>query len=227
MNIDITNNTNNTNNTNEFTLTSNMIVEQPVKQKRLKSLKRLNRLNDNDLEIPTFSQYTKFYRINYPVSFLKTICKNYKLRVSGNKPELKDRIYKFLLSSSNIIKVQKCVRGYLLRLDHKLRGKAFYNRTLCMNSTDFFTLENVTDIPLNAFYSYECKGNIWGFNIISIYNLFKKSGSEVLNPYTRENINYEVFGNIKRIIRLSNILNTPINIVLNKDETVISAKKKN
>lgn len=220
MNIDTINTT------NEFTHASNLIVKQSIKVKRLKVLKTLNRPTDNDFEIPTFPQYTKFVRINYPVSFLKIICKNYKLKLSGNKPEIKDRIYNFLLNSNYIIKLQKYIRGYFVRLDHKLRGKAFYNRALSMNSTDFFTLENIIDIPQNAFYSYECKGNVWGFNLISIYNLFIKSEYEVLNPYTREKINYKLFVNIKRLIRLTNILNAPVNIVLNKDEMIIRPQKK-
>ena len=40
--------------------------------------------------IPNFCQYKLFNNTNYPVSFLKTICKNYKLKVSGNKPELRN-----------------------------------------------------------------------------------------------------------------------------------------
>lgn len=193
---------------------------------KIKKSKKLNRLNDNDLEIPNYSDYKKFNSINYPLSFLKLICKNYKLKRSGNKPELSSRISQFLFNSSYCIKIQKIIRGYLLRLDHKLRGEAFYNRSLCMNSTDFFTLENISDIPRNAFFSYKYKDNIWGFDIVSIYNLFIKSTNNTVNPYTREKLNSNIFTSIKQLVRLSNVLNNPVNILLNKDETNISTKKK-
>ena len=32
-----------------------------------------------DYQIPKFSQYKSFNDINYPITFLKTICKKYKL----------------------------------------------------------------------------------------------------------------------------------------------------
>ena len=193
---------------------------------KTKKAKKLDKLKDNDLEIPNYSEYKKFNNINYPLSFLKLICKNYKLKRSGNKPELKSRISLFLINSSYCIVIQKNIRGYFLRLDHKLRGKALYNRSQCMNSTDFFTLENVVDIPRNAFFSYKYNDNIWGFDIISIYNLFIKSTDTTINPYTREKLDCNIFTNIKQLVRLSYILNNPVNIVLNKDETNISIKKK-
>ena len=179
-----------------------------------------------DYQIPKFSQYKSFNDINYPITFLKTICKKYKLKLSGNKPELKNRIYNFLFNSQYSIIIQKWTRGYFLRLDHKLRGKALYKRSLCMNSTDFFTLENISDISNNSFFSINHNNTIWGFNIVSIYNLFIKSGNNVINPYTREKINSKLFLDIQKLVRLSSILKSPVDIILNKDENIVSLKKK-
>ena len=184
------------------------------------------KINENDYEIPNFSQYKLFKNANYPVSFLKTICKNYKLKVGGNKPELKDRIYDFLYNSNYITIIQKHIRGYLLRLDHRLRGPGLYKRSLCMNSTDFFTLENIEEVSNNNFFSINTGDTIWGFNIISIYNLFIKTNENVLNPYTREKLSYSIFNTLKRLVRLSKILGDPVNITLNKDENTISTKKR-
>ena len=95
-----------------------------------------------------------------------------------------------------------------------------------MNSTDFFTLENIADIPNNEFFSYESDNNIWGFNILSIYNLFVKSENNVLNPYTREIMNYSILYKLKKLIRFNKLLNKPINIILNNNTEVFSTKKK-
>tara|TARA_Y100000389_G_C17468358_1_gene527854 strand:- start:1747 stop:2766 length:1020 start_codon:yes stop_codon:yes gene_type:complete len=203
---------------------NNIITKTSIK---IKKLKNNEKIKEKDYEIPNFSEYNSFNNKNYPVSFLKIICKNYKLKLSGNKPDLHNRIYDFLFKSNTCLLIQKVIRGYLLRKDHKLRGKAFYNRSLCMNSTDFFTLENISDIKNNSFFSIETKDAVWGFDIVSIYNLFSKStDNNVLNPYTREKLSYSIFSDLSKLVRLSKSLNNPVNIILNKDSDNLSIKKR-
>ena len=193
-----------------------------------KKHKRLTKLRDADFTIPNFSEYKQFRNISYPVSFLKQICKNYKLKVGGNKPDLKDRIYTFLYQTSCAILIQKRYKGYLSRLYHKLIGPAFNNRSLCTNDTDFFSLEPIKKIPLYEFFSYKQDDSIWGFNILSIYNLFvKASTGVVLNPYTRYKLDNKLFANIKHLLRLAKIFSRPINVVLNASTNHVSIQKSN
>lgn len=193
-----------------------------------KKHKNLTKLRETDFTIPLFSEYQQFKKINYPVYFLKHICKFYKLKVSGNKPDLNDRIYKFLYQTNSVIIIQKLYRGYLQRVYHKLIGPAFKNRSLCMNSTDFFSLESIKTIPMYEFFSYRQDDSIWGFNILSIYNLFiKTSSGTVQNPYTRDKLDNKLFLDIKRLLRLAKIFNRPINIVLNNSTGQVSNQKKN
>ena len=103
--------------------------------------KRLTKCQEKDFEIPIFSDYKKFANMNYPVSFLKIVCKFYKLKVSGNKPDLKSRIYDYLLNSNYALIIQKIMRGHFIRVYNKLIGPALYNRESCMNSTDFLTFQ--------------------------------------------------------------------------------------
>ena len=206
---------------------STIIIKTSARARKSNKNDKNDKINEKDYEMPTFSQYNIFNNTNYPVSFLKIICKNYKLKVTGNKPILRSRIYNFLFNSNHSVIIQKYIRGYIVRLDHKLRGKAFLNRALCMNATDFFTLENISDIDNNAFFSIKCEDAIWGFNIISIYNLFIKSNDNIiLNPYTRERFHYSIFNTLKRLVRLSKILYNPVNIILNSDESALSIKKR-
>ena len=200
----------------------NMLAEIPVKKS-----KRLTKIRDIDFTIPQFAEAITFEKVNYPVSFLKQICKHYKLRVAGNKPELRERIKSFLTTSSKILIIQKIFRGHIVRQYLRLVGPAVYNRKLCMNDTDFLTFQKIEDIPLNEFFSYSQDNNIWGFNILSIYNLFIKASSDgTLNPYTREKLDRLLFSKIKRLINLNKLRRTPVNIILNRNEIQISNKKK-
>ena len=53
---------------------------------------------------------------------------------------------------------------------------------------------------------------IYGFDIISLYNLIIKSGKKVQNPYNRNEMPKDVMQNIRHLIRLSKILKIPIDI---------------
>lgn len=94
----------------------------------------------------------------------------------------------------------------------KNHGPAYTNREICNNNEDFFTFEEIKDIPEKYFFSYKDeKDIIWGFDVRSLNELLK-SGSE--NPYTR----VQFSGEVKR-----NILN--LNLLLKKDNIQISHEK--
>jgi len=192
------------------------------KNKRRKNIK----ISEQNFSIPKFKDFLQFKNQNYPVKFLKSICHSYKLKVSGNKPDIIQRIYDYLYQGYFASKIQKKFRGYLIIKLIKLLGPAYNNPKKCKNDADFFTLELLTDIPFNEFFSYESDNNIWGFNILSIYNLFIRS-TDVLNPYTRENISKDIFYKLKEIIYISKAINKPINVLLNKNEEQITQKRKN
>ena len=77
--------------------------------------KRKKKVSSDNFTIPTYKEYYLLLELNYNVSQLKTICKNYKLKVSGNKQEKIHRIYNFLKFSYYTTKIQKLYRGYLMR----------------------------------------------------------------------------------------------------------------
>ena len=185
---------------------------------------------DSECIIPDSNDYNKFNILNnikYSVATLKTISKYYKLKKTGNKQELQLRIYYFLLNSYNATIIQKYVRLKFVKIYIKLLGPALFNRDICCNKNDFFTFENVNNIKYNQFFSYKGLDNtVWGFNILSIYNLFLNDKNNVLNPYTREKINNDLFFNIRNIINISKILNIQTEIVLNKEENIAITREK-
>ncbi len=198
-----------------------------VRDNLVRKTKNFDKIKDNEFYIPKFKEYSIFIKKNYRVSFLKEICKSYKLKISGNKPDLKKRIYNHLLNSNYAIIIQKNIRRYFIQNYNKLKGPAWCKRTLCMNSSDFFTLDNIANIPYSEFFSYKGKDNsIWGFNFISFYNLLIKNGKDTVNPYTREQINFEIMNDLNRIIKYNKMFKYPVNTILNNDVQVISSKKK-
>jgi hypothetical protein len=156
------------------------------------------------------------------------IAKNYKLKISGNKNQLLTRIYSFLYFSSYIIKIQKIFRGNVARKYKLLHGPASINRKLCTNTDDFVTMEPVEEINYHQFISYkDIDGFIYGFDIISLHNLFLKSKDieSIRNPYNRNLIPESVIKTIKSIIKISRILKIHVNLHYEDDTQSISNEK--
>jgi hypothetical protein len=162
----------------------------------------------------------------YSLSNLQLIAKNYKIKISGNKQELLIRLFSFLRLSNFAIKIQKIFRGRIQRLYNKLHGPAYLNRALCTNNTDFFTIENLSDLSNSYFFSYKDNDNfIYGFDVISLHNLILKSDKPVKNPYNRNNIPEVEVANFKRMMNISKALKIHVNLQIQQDTTHFSQKK--
>ena len=195
-------------------------------EKKIPVIKNPIKITDDIIVIPTIKNFNDIVKYNYNVNQLKLIAKNYKLKMGGNKPQLVSRIFTFLYLSSYIINIQKIFRGMLVKKYYKLHGPAFINRKLCTNTNDFITMEPLNEISFYKFISYKDIDNfIYGFDIVSIYNLFLKSNENVRNPYNRNLIPEYVNKSIKNIIRLSRILNIPISLYYDDDIKNISIEK--
>lgn len=188
-----------------------------------------NTIQRLDYKLPKKEEYHFFYKKNYTVPYLKFICKEFKLKKTGKKIELIQRIYKYLREACSVIILQKYAKKYLVSKYIKQLKTQIKYKANCKNDTDFFTLEELSEIPNTHFFAFEENNNLWGFNIISIYNLFiKNTSKEILNPYTREKINTSVFNSITSFIKLSNILGITINLKLSNNEEVhLCIKKQN
>jgi len=137
--------------------------------------------NDN---LPTLDRKYYVYDLKYSL-------KKYGLSSKGKRTILIERLSKFLKQIryyvDNIEKVkliQSIFRRKLVLDKLKLYGPGVFNRNICNNKTDFFSLENINGIPIAYFYSYKDNSNfIYGFDIRSIHKLIKMKQP---NPYTRE-----------------------------------------
>jgi hypothetical protein len=164
---------------------------------------------------------------NYSLTQLKVFVKHYKLKVSGNKNELMNRIFGYLHLSLFAIKIQKTLRRSFVQKYINLHGPAYKNRMLCTNDCDFVTMESFDNLSIHQFFSYkDLDGFIYGFDIASIYHLFNNCNNvAVKNPYTRNIIPNMVIKNILKLIRLSRAIKTHINLVIEDDTQNISQPK--
>jgi hypothetical protein len=189
-------------------------------------VKKASKICDDKISIPTIKTYNELVYNNYNVTQLKGFAKNYKLKISGNKPQLIIRIYSYLYFSSFIVKVQKIFRGYLVKKYKILHGPASLNRKICTNSDDFISMEPIEEINFHQLISYkDIDGFIYGFDINSLHNLILKSNETIKNPYNRNLIPDTVFKNIRSLIRLSRILKIDINLNFEDDTKKVSNEK--
>ena len=175
-----------------------------------------------------YNNYDILFVKKFNIQQLKQICKSYKLRITGKKIDLVERLYQFLKSYKYIIKIQKVFRGFLYRKIIQLKGDGYFDRSKCINETDFLSMDELKLISPLQFFSYtEYDGKIYGFNILSIFNLInKEKNKQPINPYTRNIIADKVVNDIYKIICLSKICKQPISITIKNEMNEMSNKKK-
>jgi hypothetical protein len=189
---------------------------------------------------------------DYKVIDLKKMCtkiqREYdykKMKTTGTKVEMKQNIYNFYNHTFYSIKIQLKFKSHLRRKMIMLRGPALKNREMCINETDFYTLDPIRDIPDAQFYSYEemCGGKAccYGFDIASICNLIlNDNGVDSIanlnyrliwtassNPYNRSIIPPNITRDILKIIKLDRLLNNKDKKNENKNKNKNSRNKNN
>lgn len=209
------NNENENENENNSVLTSN------------KQNKKVKKVNINTDFLNNMNQ-EYFLSNKFNILELKEICKHYKLKISGNKKELIERIETFFKMNKSAIIIQKSYMKYIYKKYKKLHGPARMERSLCVNNCDFFTMDPLKDIPYLQFFSYKDNdGKIYGFDLLSIYTLAFKDNenNKIKNPYNRNEIPRSVIKKIKKIVKLSKLLKHDIVIKIEEDKQNISPEK--
>lgn len=191
-----------------------------------KTGKNLKKVDDENIIIPTMENCDILFKHNYNLSQLKSFAKYHKLKLGGNKNELFNRIHSYLYLSKYAIKIQKVFRGMLQRTYDRYHGPASKNRKICTNSCDFITMEPLEEINFHQFFSYkDVDGFIYGFDIVSLYNLLFKNENDIKNPYNRNYIPDTVFINLKALIRLSKMLKIVVKLNMEDDTVGLSNEK--
>lgn len=164
---------------------------------------------------------------DYSLIQLKAAAKSYSLHISGRKHVLIERITYCFKQTKNAILIQTIFRGWICRYIIKLRGPGLNNRTICVNDTDFCTMEPLNEIDNNYFYSFTDNNNFtYGFNICSLIESFRRNNK--YNPYNRESFPTKITDSIISLYNLSFILcdgfaiqnlpyKLPMNTTINKN----------
>lgn len=163
-------------------------LSKTIVEPNLKNTKPCKKPKPEKFEI-TYENFFKpgFDLNNYKLPELKSFLKSNRLLISGTKPILMERTQTYFFKTKAIINIQRVFRGYIVREIIKLRGPAFNNRSICVNDTDFVTMDNINEIPDSNFFSYTDANNFtYGFDITSLMQAFKAKNME--NPYNREKL---------------------------------------
>ena len=178
--------------------------------------KMLNHYNNSDTDDTnkidekriTYNDYFKDKNTitKYKLDKLKKIAKIHKLRVSGKKQELITRIEEYFIKLNSAIKIQSLFRKYLSNKLLRSRGPALRNRSLCINESDFYTLEPLSEIHHSNFFSYmDASGFIYGFELNSLITMLRKQGT-IVNPYNRNKVDFSIVKTIKYLDKLTKII---------------------
>ena len=142
-------------------------------------------------------EYEKVKTTKYSLTDLRTLCAHYGIKKSGTKPDLTLRIYTHLRQSHFIVTIQHKCRQYISAKYRLLSGPGYLHVKSCVNDTDFYTFDKLTDIaPHNLFTFRDRDGKIYGFHIASIYNLILNSFPEITNPYNRNLLPVAIVQNV-------------------------------
>jgi hypothetical protein len=172
----------------------------------------------NKLKLPELKKTLKFYKNsmiipNHTNTHIKkaksAIKKLHDFALVGNKNIIQERLKYYFEQERLAIPIQKIIRGFFVRKMISLIGPAINDHSLCVNDSDFNTLEPLKEIDIFDFYSYkDSQGKIYGFQLSSLLTLIKKRKHKTLeNPFNREKINY-LIKPVKRLNNLNKIIQT-------------------
>ena len=156
--------------------------------------------------ISRYSDYSKLRNSNYTLIELKEIYKRFKIKWKQKiKKDIVEDCYTHLKNHHFASKIQRFLSNYFIKIFNKTQGPARLKREICNNVEDFLTTETMKEIDYYFFLSYrDTDGFVYGFNVISIYNLILKRDTK--NPYTRNEFSMELIEMVIKRIEYNRIL---------------------
>lgn len=191
--------------------------------------KKTNKKIENKLKKQTnfkilkYDEHKLLREYNYTVDQLKIIINHYDLKLKGKKKELCDGLYYFLKYSKFAIKIQRLCKCYFMRRINNLIGLAPYKRHLCVNDTDFLSMDNLCDLEYFNFFSVNQNNTYFGFELKSFHNLINNMKYNVINPYNRVKFMEDDINRFKDLLRLLKIAKIKINLQI--DSPIKSMKE--
>jgi hypothetical protein len=191
-----------------------------IEKKTIKMRKKMEKNTIEKMNI-VYENYSKesFDLKSFKLPELKAFLKSTRLPISGTKPVLVERIEQHFSKTKSTSTIQKVFRGYVVREIIKLRGPGYKNKSICVNDSDFVTMDKLSDIPDTNFFSYTDSGNFtYGFDILSLMQTFKRNNME--NPYNREKLDVETRRKINSFYKKTCLLYPELRIKTNENAHV-------
>jgi len=211
---------------NMITISENKKLSEDIRNDNIIKIHKKNIITNADFTILTPNEFNKLNVRNYKVNQLKTMCRHYKLCVSGNKNILINRLYRFLQLSYNVLYIQSIWKNKMRKKYINAKGPAYFNRGVCVNNSDFYTSQTMNKISNEQFISYMCNDNmIYGFDIMSLHTLIShtQSGKKSLNPYNRCELPDSLIENVIYIQKKATFYGE--NVVITIEEDIIDETK--
>ena len=137
------------------------------------------------------------------VARLKQLLKFIGNKTSGIKKDLVYRLMTAVIHHCSAIHIQRIFRGWLINRVYKLFAKYEKSRQVCVNDTDFYNLDNLSDIPKFKFITFSDDMHSYGFSMHSLYTLTKTTPS--INPYTRQKLSKNIIRQINWIYKVDRL----------------------
>ena len=172
------------------------------------------------LNCPAYKE--KQIKLNkFTIKQLKEFCKDSKLKRSGRKIDIVDRLCVHELQSEAVVSIQKRIRGYIVRKYYSYKG---IGKTL-VNHEDFLSFDNWDIISYHQRFVYtDEKEFSYAFDVVSLCTLFAKQPKyerrvkDVLNPYTRMPFPKDLKKKLYKMIRFGKLLNYSIQTTYHEEE---------
>lgn len=143
---------------------------------------------------------------NYKLPDIKAACKLNKLPVSGRKPVLINRLTEYFNKCNAAVVSQKYIRRYLVLRWVNVHGPAFRDRSICVNQTDFVSMDPIDQLDRRFLYSYrDNKRFVYAFDITSLIQQLNVN-PKLVNPYTREQLTITQHNDIVFMYNMSRCL---------------------
>lgn len=161
------------------------------------------------------SEYEKLTSSKYSLADLRALCSHYNIKKSGTKPDLTQRIYTFLKQTYFIRRIQRNFKDFLSKKYRRLSGPGYLQTTKCVNDTDFYTFDKISNIKPMELFTYRDNDNkIYGFHIASIFHLIVTSYPTITNPYNRNVIPWTIIQNLYEKLIYGSLIGFRVSIKL-------------
>jgi hypothetical protein len=164
-------------------------------------------------------EHEKMKNTKYTLAELRTLCSHYGIKKSGTKPELTHRIYTHLKQSYYIVRIQRNFRNFISSKYRSLCGPGYLRSSLCVNDTDFYTFDKLSEIKPTELFTYRDNDDkVYGFHIASIFHLIISSYPNISNPYNRQLIPSKIIKNLYEKLIYGSLLGFRVSVKLDDQD---------